>query len=119
MSQNKYKVKVIQILLKNNKLAKAGDVVSESQLMRNAKDLVKEKFIEPVDAKSTTDEDEKAQKEAFEKAYKEGSLDAKQLDTISKAEISKYADEHEWKHDASAKKAELIEQVLKGEKSKE
>ena len=106
--------------LRNNKTAESGDVVSESQLTGNPKDLVKEGFIELYDdskakAKAKADEEAKA-KEAFDKAYEEGSLDRDKLDSITMKEIYEYAKKHSLKYDEDAKKTELIDQVLKAEK---
>ncbi|WP_300440685.1 hypothetical protein [Christiangramia sp.] len=117
MSQKKYKVKVIQILLKNNKLANSGEVVSESQLNGNAEELVKGGYIKPVDGKKSAKDDKKAEKEAFDKAFEAGELDADQLDEITIKEIKTYADKHNLKYDDQAVKADLIKDVLKGEKS--
>lgn len=47
----KYKIAVIGHLLKNNKVAKFGEIVDESQLTSPAKDLVKEGFITEIGAK--------------------------------------------------------------------
>ena len=47
----KYKVKVIGHQLKGKVVAKAGDIVEESQLMSEASELVKAGFIEKLDEK--------------------------------------------------------------------
>ena len=47
----KYKVLVIGLSLKNNKVAKFGDIVVESQLSSDVESLVKGKYIELVDEK--------------------------------------------------------------------
>lgn len=60
-----YRVKVIEMALKDNKIAKSGDVVSESKFTAKPGDLEKEGFIDPVG------KDKKAKKEAEEKAKKE------------------------------------------------
>ena len=57
----RFKVNVIQILLKNNKTAKYGDLVEEEQLNSKAETLVKEGYI----VKPT-----KAELDAFAKANK-------------------------------------------------
>ena len=117
MSQRKFKVKVIQISLKNNKLAKAGDVVSESELQRNAAELVKGKFIVEVGNSDAKAKEEAKAKEAFAIAFEEGSLDANQLDSITKDEIKIYADSHQIVYDDKATKAVLIKEVLEAKKS--
>lgn len=67
----KFKVKVLQLLLKGNKIAKSGEEVDESQLLTNAKDLEKDKFIERVDTKAKKkSEEEAAKKKAEEEAAK-------------------------------------------------
>ena len=57
----RFKVNVIQILLKNNKTAKYGELVEEEQLNSKADALVKEGYI----VKPT-----KAELDAFAKAHK-------------------------------------------------
>lgn len=47
----KYKIAVIGHLLKNNKVAKFGEEVDESQLTSSAKDLVKAGFITEIEVK--------------------------------------------------------------------
>mgnify|MGYP003643506311 CR=1 FL=1 len=44
----KYKVLVIAHQLKNNKIAKSKDIVDESQLNGNAKELVEAGYIAPL-----------------------------------------------------------------------
>lgn len=127
-----YKVKVIQMLLKNNKIAKSGDLVTEAQLNGNPAELEKKGFIATVSSKKEEETDaekeareaaeagkaekEAAEKEAFENAFEEGSLTADQLESITKSEIAKYAEKHELVFDENEKKADLITQVLKAEK---
>ena len=41
-----YKVKVANLLLKNNKWRSGGELVSESELTKGVKDLIKAGFIE-------------------------------------------------------------------------
>lgn len=120
---SKYKVKVIQMALRNNKLAQSGDVVSESQLTGNAGDLEKKGFIEKVGATEKSEEEKaaanQAAKEAFDQAYEAGELDEDQLESITMKEIYEYAKKHALKYDEDAKKAGLIKQVLKAEKVEE
>lgn len=47
----KYKVLVIGLSIKNNKVAKFGDLVEESHLSSDVESLVKGKFIEKVKEK--------------------------------------------------------------------
>ena len=119
----KFRVLVIELALRNNKIAKSGDLVSESQLTGKPADLVKSKHIEPVGKNDKSAEqkakEEQAKKEAEEKynqAYEAGKLNADQLDSISMDEIYKYAEKHSLDFDKNSKKSELIEQVLKGKK---
>jgi hypothetical protein len=48
----KYKVLVIAMTVKNNGIAKSGDLIDESQLNSSAEELVKEGFIELVEAEA-------------------------------------------------------------------
>lgn len=68
----KYRVSVIQLALKNNKIAKSGDEVTEAQLTGNAADLVKNGFIEKVASKKevTKDDEAEAEKTATKTATK-------------------------------------------------
>ena len=88
MSQRKFKVKVIQISLKNNKLAKSGDEVSESQLMRNANDLVKEGFIAEIGGKKATKgpDSDILSGNVTEASEKIASLKAEELEDVLKRE---------------------------------
>ena len=72
----KYKIKVIAVLLKNGQTASHGDLVEETQLNRDVKDLVKGGYIEKPSKeeleawKQDNEPDEKAQKLAEEEAKK-------------------------------------------------
>jgi outer membrane protein assembly factor BamA len=46
----KYKVLVIAMTVKNNGIAKSGELIDESQLNSSAEELVKEGFIEKVES---------------------------------------------------------------------
>ena len=107
------------MLLKNNKIAQSGDFVTESQLTSSAKDLESKGFIEKAKTEKTAEQieaEEKAAEEAFKKDFEEGKLTAEQLDSITMKEIYDYAKKHSLKYDEDAKKAALIDQVLKAEK---
>lgn len=67
MSQKKFKVNVIEMLLKNNKVAKYGDLVSEDQLSSKADDLKEKGFIVTL-TKSDLDKIAKDEKDAASKA---------------------------------------------------
>lgn len=76
----KFKVKVIAISLKGNKIAKAGEEVAESQLATDAKVLLKGGYITHTKAskaafaaaeKAVKDTEAKAKKEAKDKAAAE------------------------------------------------
>ena len=54
---------------------------------------------------------EEAEKQAFETAKEAGDLDAKQLDSLTVAEIKAYADAHKYEYDSRAVKDELTKQV--------
>ena len=115
----RFKVNVIELALKNNKVAKSGDVVTEGQLTGNSVDLLKGKFITEVDSKDAKKaEKEAAELAAFEKAHEEGNLNAAQLDSITMDKIGEYADAHGYVYDSNDLKPDLIKQVLKAEKAK-
>lgn len=54
----KYKVLVIGLSLKNNKVAKFGDLVEESQLTSSVDELIKGNFIEEVKEVDEVETDE-------------------------------------------------------------
>lgn len=54
----KYKVLVIGLSLKNNKVAKFGDLVEESQLTSSVDELIKGNFIEEVKEVEEVETDE-------------------------------------------------------------
>lgn len=47
---SKYKVLVIAMTVKNNGIAKSGELIDESQLNSSAEELLKEGFIEQVES---------------------------------------------------------------------
>ena len=79
----KFKVNVIQILLKNNKTAKYGDLVEEEQLNSKADALVKEGYI----VKPT-----KAELDAFAKANKANSQADVEVKTDTEAKTKADSD---------------------------
>lgn len=52
----KFRVKVIAHCVKNNKIAKFGDIIDESQLTSSAYDLVNERFIEEVESEESVND---------------------------------------------------------------
>lgn len=52
----KYKVLVIAITVKNNGIAKSGDIIDGSQLNSSAEELIKEGFIELVETEEVAEE---------------------------------------------------------------
>lgn len=52
----KFRVKVIAHSVKNNKIAKCGDVIDESQLNSSAYELVNAGFIEEVKAEESVED---------------------------------------------------------------
>ena len=79
----RFKVNVIQILLKNNKTAKYGDLVEEEQLNSKADALVKEGYI----VKPT-----KAELDAFAKANKANSQADVEVKTDTEAKTKADSD---------------------------
>lgn len=79
----KFKVNVIQILLKNNKTAKYGELVEEEQLNSKADALVKEGYI----VKPT-----KAELDAFAKANKANSQADVEVKTDTEAKTKADSD---------------------------
>lgn len=79
----RFKVNVIQILLKNNKTAKYGDLVEEEQLNSKAETLVKEGYI----VKPT-----KAELDAFAKANKANSQADVEVKTDTEAKTKTDSD---------------------------
>lgn len=67
----KYKIKVIQHLLKNNQIAKSGEIVDASQLI-NPYESEQNGFVELV----AEEKDEKAAKKEAEKAEKAAKKEA-------------------------------------------
>jgi len=61
--EKKYKVQVIAHQLKNNVVAKFGDVVDEGQLNGNAFELVNQGFIVPFDEEEAADVVDEGQEE--------------------------------------------------------
>ena len=96
----KYRVKVIALSLKNNKIAKHGDIIVQDQVAANCKDLVENGYLEKAPKGKKDKKDKKdltpepTAKELFEKASNDGTLTAKQLETISKPNIKAYAEKH-------------------------
>ena len=79
----KFKVNIIQILLKNNKTAKYGELVEEEQLNSKADALVKEGYI----VKPT-----KAELDAFAKANKTNSQADVEVKTDTEAKTKADSD---------------------------
>ena len=85
----KYKVIVIKHQLKNQVVAKCGDIVDESQLNNNADELVKKGFIELVKDDSVK-EDSQAEKDRLAKQDTEAQAekeDSKQLELVEEKEV--------------------------------
>lgn len=85
----KFKIIVIAHQLKGKKIAKANDIVEESELTSDSKDLVKKGFIVPVE--DTDEEKAAAQKEqqAIDDAAKLAKEASEKLVLQKEAEIQK------------------------------
>ena len=70
----KYKIEVIGHLLKNNKMAKFGEIVDESQLTTHPSYLVRDGFISEVkeSVKEGKSEEKESVKETIKKEVKSG-----------------------------------------------
>lgn len=88
--ERKYKVLVIAHQLKNNIIAKSGDVVFESQLSGNAAELVKLNFIEPVDEVDVEEETNTTESELDGYTIKELITFAKDNDLDVDEKLKKY-----------------------------
>ena len=87
----KYKILVIQHLLKNNVVAKCGDVVDETELRINIYELEAQGFIEK-----------------FEEESNDDSFD---LDSFTKAQLIQFAKDNGFEFDEVAKKSDLLESI--------
>lgn len=100
MEERKYKVRVIAHQLKNNVIAKSGEVVGESQLNGNAEELVRQRFVDLYTEENKKDEPEQKKTEDELKDY-----------TIE--ELLVFAEDNDFKVDANAKKADLLKSINK------
>ena len=105
-----YKVKVIALSLKNNKIAKSGDIVNQSQVATDCKELVEGGYLEKV-KKSKEKSSEPTLKELFDADYKAGTLSEKQLKTMTNEAIETYAGTLDIEVEGT--KAEMIAEILK------
>ena len=76
-TNKKFKVNVIELLLKNNKVAKYGELVSEDQLSSSADELKEKGFI----ATLTKSDLEKIAKDGKEAAANKAVVDKAESDT--------------------------------------
>ena len=97
-----FKVTVLAILLKNNKIAKHGEFVKEDELSTDAEKLIEDGYISKL-TKADIAEQEKGEKDAI-KAQKEADEAAKK----AKEDAQKASDE-------AAKKAKESEDAQKAE----
>jgi|NOAtaT_7_FD_contig_31_7807589_length_652_multi_3_in_0_out_0_1 hypothetical protein len=96
MSERKFKIKTIKHQLKNNVIAKYGDVVAESQLKYNVSELIKDGFIEEFEVEETAKDSEKS---------------GNGFSDMTKAEIIQYAKDNEIEIDPIKKKEVIIEAI--------
>ena len=111
-----YKVKVIALSLNGNKVAKFGDIVNQSQVAADCKDLVKSGYLEKAKSKKDKKESKESApeptlKELLDAAYNEGTLDRKQLKTMTNEAIEAYAGTLDIEVEGT--KAEMIAEILK------
>ena len=132
----KFKIKCIQHLLKNNEIAKFGEIVNENKII-SLKSSINGGFIEEVksslednsdddsEAKKAKKEAKKAKKEAKKakkakkakeaKEAKEETLD-KKLSKFKKADLIKFAEENNYIIDANETMPLIIKDILDQDK---
>ena len=98
-----FKILVIQVLLKNNHLAKSGDVVKGDKFI-NLQESLDGKYIEECDAPKNEDNVKKL-------APAPGFSDAVNLPEMTKTELKAYALENDLNVDLDAKKADLLAEI--------
>ena len=59
----KFKIEVISVLLKGNKVANYNDIVDESLLMSDAEDLVKRGFISEIESENENEPENEIENE--------------------------------------------------------
>lgn len=96
----KYKIKVIQHLLKGNQIAKSGEVVDGSKFI-NLQESLNGKFIEEV--KDKKDDSKDASPLAVELKLVKG---------FNKEELIKYAEDNEFEFDAESNKKDILASVI-------
>ena len=99
----KYKVEVIELLLKNNQIAKHGDLVEETQLNSSVETLEKDRFVK----KATKTDLENANKSKEEKEEERIAAAKKATEEEERIAAAKKATEEE-ERIAAAKKATEI-----------
>lgn len=108
----KVKINVIELLLKNNKVAKFGEIVDESQLSSSADELKKKGYItglsksdlKDLDSNKKDDEDQ-----GSETPYSD----------LTKAELSDELSSRKIEHDPKAKNDDLIRLLLEDDDKNE
>ena len=107
----KYKVEVIELLLKNNTVAKYGELVEETQLNSKTEDLEKNGFVKKAtksdleEAKKTDEEKEEDSQAAAAKLLESSARD---YTVLTKDAMSKELTEREIEHDPKANNDVLI-----------
>ena len=102
----KYRIKVIQHLLKGNKIAKSGDVVDGSQFI-NLQASLDGKYVEEV-------KDKEGKKDKKVDAGDEPTplmIELKKVKSLNKEKLSEYAVENKIEFDAELSKKDLLELI--------
>ena len=118
----KFKIKCIQHLLKNNEIAKFGEIVNENKII-SLKSSINGGFIEEVKSslEDNSDDDseakkaKKAKKAKEAKEAKEETLD-KKLSKFKKADLIKFAEENNYIIDANETMPLIIKDILDQDK---
>lgn len=98
-----FKILVIQVLLKNNHLAKSGDVVKGDKFI-NLQESLDGKYIEECDAPKDGENAEGL-------VPTPGFSDAVNLPEMTKTDLKAYAIENDLDVDLDAKKADLLAEI--------
>ncbi len=105
----KVKVNVIEILLKNNKIAKYGDIVDATKLTQKIDDLIQSGFVTPYNG-----EVELAHGDSEDKGLtnEDNDLTAEDYSDLTKAELNDLLDARGIEHDEKARNDELRQLLI-------
>lgn len=112
----KYRIKVIQHLLKNNKIAKSGDVVDGTAFI-NLQASLDGGYVEEVNGKEASKKITKplTTEEKEEVAFK---TEEDKINSLGKKELVKYAKDHNIEIDKRSKKDVIASDIINALKTK-